>query len=179
MSNGFVKLLASAGEMREIHSRKIDNDFCRAVAQLGRAPASGAGGRGFKSHQPDSIFHPKPDYMKHSILLLSAIVLIELAAPSYAVDVPSDVRSYTVSAAEPNWWGLARRGMRGRVVAQMTIDPKTGEVSQVQLLRKTIYAELNAEIVLTCFKWKFKPHTITSAKVPFELIVSGYVRQVH
>ena len=27
----------------------------RAVAQLGRAPASGSGGRGFKSHQPDLI----------------------------------------------------------------------------------------------------------------------------
>ena len=26
---------------------------CRAVAQLGRAPGSGPGGRGFKSHQPD------------------------------------------------------------------------------------------------------------------------------
>jgi hypothetical protein len=25
----------------------------RAVAQLGRAPGSGPGGRGFKSHQPD------------------------------------------------------------------------------------------------------------------------------
>ena len=27
----------------------------RAVAQLGRAPASGAGGRGFESRQPDNI----------------------------------------------------------------------------------------------------------------------------
>jgi hypothetical protein len=27
----------------------------RAVAQLGRAPGSGPGGRGFKSHQPDRI----------------------------------------------------------------------------------------------------------------------------
>jgi hypothetical protein len=27
----------------------------RAVAQLGRAPGSGPGGRGFKSHQPDSV----------------------------------------------------------------------------------------------------------------------------
>jgi hypothetical protein len=31
----------------------------RAVAQLGRAPASGAGGRGFKSHQPDKIASTK------------------------------------------------------------------------------------------------------------------------
>src|SRR5205814_8820282 len=31
------------------------NQFIRAVAQLGRAPGSGPGGRGFKSHQPDSV----------------------------------------------------------------------------------------------------------------------------
>src|SRR6476469_1658761 len=29
------------------------NSVKRAVAQLGRAPGSGPGGRGFKSHQPD------------------------------------------------------------------------------------------------------------------------------
>lgn len=31
------------------------NSVKRAVAQLGRAPGSGPGGRGFKSHQPDSV----------------------------------------------------------------------------------------------------------------------------
>src|SRR5690348_6184237 len=31
------------------------NSIFRAVAQLGRAPGSGPGGRGFKSHQPDWI----------------------------------------------------------------------------------------------------------------------------
>src|SRR6266576_4776292 len=31
------------------------NSVKRAVAQLGRAPGSGPGGRGFKSHQPDAI----------------------------------------------------------------------------------------------------------------------------
>src|SRR5438045_1487353 len=33
--------------------RDLARNEIRAVAQLGRAPASGAGGRGFKSHQPD------------------------------------------------------------------------------------------------------------------------------
>ena len=31
------------------------NSVKRAVAQLGRAPGSGPGGRGFKSHQPDEL----------------------------------------------------------------------------------------------------------------------------
>ena len=41
--------LASNLEMREVCAP----DLVRAVAQLGRAPGSGPGGRGFKSHQPD------------------------------------------------------------------------------------------------------------------------------
>ena len=42
--------------MRDIVRRVLEDlahNEIRAVAQLGRAPASGAGGRGFKSHQPD------------------------------------------------------------------------------------------------------------------------------
>ena len=46
------ELLARNLEMREVSAP----DLVRAVAQLGRAPASGAGGRGFKSHQPDFTF---------------------------------------------------------------------------------------------------------------------------
>ena len=34
---------------------KLLGEIFRAVAQLGRAPGSGPGGRGFKSHQPDEL----------------------------------------------------------------------------------------------------------------------------
>ena len=120
--------------------------------------------------------------MKHPLLLLSVILLIELGPvlPCQASgELPAELKGVCIYHPEPNWWGLARRGMRGKVVCQMTVDPKTGEVTQVKVLRKTAYAELNAEIVLTAFKWKFRPGTITQAKVPFDLIVSGFVRQVH
>ena len=48
--------LATAAKLREIDRRRgclPTPDLVRAVAQLGRAPASGAGGRGFESRQPD------------------------------------------------------------------------------------------------------------------------------
>ena len=38
-------------KIREVKSTLVQ---LRAVAQLGRAPGSGPGGRGFKSHQPDA-----------------------------------------------------------------------------------------------------------------------------
>src|SRR5437667_12097076 len=45
--------------MREVRAAPARHvrlaDLIRAVAQLGRGPGSGPGGRGFKSHQPDVI----------------------------------------------------------------------------------------------------------------------------
>src|SRR5438552_1527159 len=45
------------------------NSVKRAVAQLGRAPGSGPGGRGFKSHQPDKIIEAQT--MFHCYVLSS------------------------------------------------------------------------------------------------------------
>jgi len=52
------EFLAFFSKMREVRAAPTRHvrlaDLIRAVAQLGRAPGSGPGGRGFKSHQPDS-----------------------------------------------------------------------------------------------------------------------------
>ena len=46
--------LAICGKMHEVGTLDVAcGEYFRAVAQLGRAPGSGPGGRGFKSHQPD------------------------------------------------------------------------------------------------------------------------------
>ena len=95
------------------------------------------------------------------------------------LDIPSELKGICIYHPEPNWWGLARRGMHGKVVCRLTIDPKTGEVTEVKVLRKTVYAQFNAAIVLTAFQWKFRPGTITQATVPFELYVKGYFKEIH
>ena len=61
---GAIESLASRIELREVGALRCRRSRCRkvaaarirAVAQLGRAPASGAGGPGFKSLQPDVLF---------------------------------------------------------------------------------------------------------------------------
>ena len=61
---GAIESLASAIELREVGALRRRRPSAgrrrrqkvRAVAQLGRAPASGAGGPGFKSLQPDVLF---------------------------------------------------------------------------------------------------------------------------
>ena len=47
-SSGYLLSLPKYARYRHSEVAKV-----RAVAQLGRAPGSGPGGRGFKSHQPD------------------------------------------------------------------------------------------------------------------------------
>ena len=57
-----IESLASGNEVREVRALRRQRfksgwrrrGKVRAVAQLGRAPASGAGGPGFKSLQPDT-----------------------------------------------------------------------------------------------------------------------------
>jgi len=114
--------------------------------------------------------------------LVAAILAIQVAAlPLYAADyaISPELQRVCIYHPEPNWWGLARQRMRGRVVCRLIIDPKTGDVTEVKVLRKSTHALLNAEIVLTAFKWKFRPGTITQTTVTFELEVKGFFREIH
>jgi TonB family protein len=116
--------------------------------------------------------------------LLTAIIVAMQFAATFCVrgeDLPisSELKGICIYHPEPNWWGLARRGMHGRVVCRLTIDPKTGEVTEVKVLRKTVFEAYNAAIVLTAFKWRFRPGTITQTTVPFELITRGFFREIH
>src|SRR4051812_2524563 len=120
--------------------------------------------------------------MKRYLLVpLAMLFLVAAAIPARAQDypVPSRFQSVCLFHPEPNWWAMARRGMRGEVKTVMKVDPKTGEVVEVKLLKKTIFPAFNAEVVLTAFKWRFRPHTITEATVPFELEVRGWGREIH
>jgi outer membrane biosynthesis protein TonB len=115
-------------------------------------------------------------------LIAMTLGLLALTAPALRAQdqypVPTTLQSVCLYPPEPNWWAMARRGMRGSVKTQMKIDPKTGEVVEVKLLRKTIFGAFNSEVVMTAFKWRFKPHTITQATVPFELEVRGWARDI-
>src|SRR5437762_13848833 len=81
---GAIESLASAIELREVgalrrrrpSAGRLRRQKIRAVAQLGRAPASGAGGPGFKSLQPDVPFFAierPPDFSPLAALLFRII----------------------------------------------------------------------------------------------------------
>ena len=94
-------------------------------------------------------------------------------------ELPSELRKVCTYHPSPDWWAQARAGQHGRVVCRMTIDPHSGEVTEVTLLRKTRFARLNAAVVLTALKWRFQPHTVTQVTVPFQLDLYGYYKELY
>jgi TonB family protein len=114
--------------------------------------------------------------------LIAAWLLIQIAftLPARAEgEIPYQLKNVCLNHPEPAWWSLGRRGMHGKVVCQLKINPKNGEVDEVKILKRSRFQELDAACVLCAFKWKFKPGTITSATIPFELILKGYFKEIH
>src|SRR5205085_12146056 len=68
---------------------------------------------------------------------------------------------------------IKRTGQQGKGVYQLTIDRKNGTVTEVKVLKSTHYKLLDAIYVMNFFQWRFKPGTITSAKVPRGLHITA------
>src|SRR4051812_17818205 len=72
-----------------------------------------------------------------------------------------------------------RKGWGGRGVYHLKINPSNGTVEEVKVLKRVGYPVLDAEMVMTLFKWRFKPHTITSFTIPCEIGIYGRSRDYH
>ncbi len=115
-------------------------------------------------------------------ILLCAVALSQLALFS-----PCRATTYET----PNWPGLVkwvhpeyppelwRQGVTGRDVFLLKIDPRTGDVTEVEVLKSagnTILNELAAKAFLQC---KFKPGGRTEIKTSWEFYHHGYSRVLH
>jgi outer membrane biosynthesis protein TonB len=61
----------------------------------------------------------------------------------------------------------------------LTINPKSGLVEEVKVVRHTGYKVLDAEMVMTLFKWKFRPGTIARATITTQIGITGRARSLH
>lgn len=98
-----------------------------------------------------------------SLRIVAAILAFQLvlAANSYAgafVVIQPKYKADTVFAPEPSYPSYAEmHAHAGQGIFRLIINEKTGIVDQVQVFKSTGHQELNAEAVMTLFKWKFKP----------------------
>jgi outer membrane biosynthesis protein TonB len=102
-------------------------------------------------------------------------------APSQPLTPPAgDWQRYVVAQPDVVYPAVVKRtGMQGRGVFQLAIDPKDGTVTEVKVLTHTGYKELDAIYVMNFFQWKFQPGTITSARIPRGVSITGRANIYH
>ena len=120
--------------------------------------------------------------MKTFIKVLLGFMFLLLSGTGYTAPKidQDDYARYIISKPEPVIPMVAlRKGWGGHVVCLLTINPKNGVVDEVKVVRHTHYPKLDAIMVMTLFNWRFRPGTITQARISYELGVYGRSRDYH
>ena len=120
--------------------------------------------------------------MKTSLGFLLLFVALGFAGSVYATDIvriPPEYKKDTISAPDPDYPMHAQHlGYQGQGIYRLMINPKTGIVDEVKVMKSTHSRELDASAVMTLFNWKFRPGiNHRDLLVVFQL--TGWVRGLH
>jgi len=99
----------------------------------------------------------------HSLVSLSWVAG-ELATPAQNVFPPQAV--YSPPPIYRFEW--VQRGVTGRAIVLVTIDPKTGIVTGTRMLQSTGNELLDHAALKAYSKWRFKPGSVPQVKMPIE-----------
>lgn len=99
-------------------------------------------------------------------------------AADYWVDVsrPPGVIKFVPPDYPVNY---AARGAAGRGQFLLKVNPKTGDVDEVKVLRHMRFKALEELAVRAFFQWKFQPGSPAEAKVSCEFAVTGFSHILH
>ena len=112
------------------------------------------------------------------ILALAFLACTVLAVSTSRAEIESNPN--LIFAPEPVVPAVAlRKGWGGKGVYRLEIDPRTGTVEEVKVLRRVGYPVLDAEMVMTLFKWRFKPHSCTHYTLSYQIGILGRARDYH
>jgi len=120
--------------------------------------------------------------MKTSLRILLTLFFLAILTPCYATDIvriPAQYKKDTISAPDPEYPIKAQHlGYQGQGIYRLLINPKTGTVDEVKVMKSTHSRELDASAVMTLFNWKFRPGiNHRDLLVVFEL--TGWSRELH
>jgi TonB family protein len=112
--------------------------------------------------------------------LVAAIALSSSAwgqtAPAETAERSTDFRRYITTRYDPFYPREAReQRLAGVGSALIKIDPRTGLVKSVTLLKSTGHDILDREAIHAYRRWQFIPHTISEAEVPIIFTTAGAV----
>jgi TonB family protein len=85
-----------------------------------------------------------------------------------------------IKKVEPAYpMGFVIHGAKGRGVYRLTINPKSGMVDELKIVKSTGYRELNELAAKALLQWRFKPGTASPVEVPVEFCIQGGNRILH
>ena len=99
--------------------------------------------------------------MKTSLRILVALLFVAILTPCFATDIvriPPEYKKDTITAPDPEYPIKAQHlGYQGQGLYRLVINPKTGIVDEVKVMKSTHHRDLDANAVMTLFNWKFRP----------------------
>ena len=96
------------------------------------------------------------------VLIVLLCVMSALSARATEVYIPDKFKGIILYAPGPV--DYSNSGTQG--VYRLTINQKTGIVTEVGILKRSGYQPRDATAVLTFMQWKFKPGTLKQLDVP-------------
>lgn len=70
-------------------------------------------------------------------------------------------------------------GAKGRGIYRLTINPRSGLVDELKIVKSAGYADLNKLAAKALLQWQFKPGTPSPVEVPVEFDIQGGNRILH
>ena len=99
--------------------------------------------------------------MKTPLIVLIVMLFTAIVAPCFATDIvriPPQYKKDTITAPDPEYPIKSQHlGYQGQGIYRLVINPKTGSVDEVKVMKSTHHRELDASAVMTLFNWKFRP----------------------
>jgi TonB family protein len=102
-----------------------------------------------------------------------ACVTCSFVLASKKVERPADNVIHVVSPRYPHKQQASKIGGSG--VFRLTIDFKTGKVTNVAVVKSTGSDPLDREAIFALSQWRFKPGKLTTADIPITFQASGTV----
>jgi outer membrane biosynthesis protein TonB len=93
-----------------------------------------------------------------------------LTASVRSEQIEENFQPYVTYKPDPVMPAVAlRQGWHGHITCVLTINPKSGLVDEVKVVRHTGNPKLDAILVMCFFSWKFRPGTITRTKINYSV----------
>ena len=118
--------------------------------------------------------------LKITLLALLSLEFALVGAHGISIDVFVGKPPGLVKYVYPEYpRSAANYALSGKGRFLLKVNPKTGEVDEVKVLKSTGHVFLNELAAKAFLQWKFQPGGASQVEVPVEFYAHGFTRDLH